>query len=241
MSNNDHEKLDKRVGDCWQEFLNCPSWLPDSWHLLLNDLSDALYYHFRELGGIEYLEESINHVFKFQPIGDPNHSTTLNNLVTAVSTCFKQLGRMKDLEEAITCHHQALSLQPQGHPNCSYSLSNLVTDMSTHFKQLGRKDDLEEAITCHCQALALWPQGHPNYSSSLNNLATAMSTHFEQLGRIEDLEEAITCFSHIRKKVISFQCPFAPFLAFKSCERKLKSWWYIPFVFLLELETPFKR
>ena len=46
---------------------------------------------------------------------------------------------------------------------------------------------------------------------------------------------------HIRKKVISFQCPFTPFLTFKSCERKLKSWWYIPFVFLLELETPFKR
>ena len=28
---------------------------------------------------------------------------------------------------------------------------------------------------------------------------------------------------YIRKKVISFQHPFAPFLAFKSCKRKLKS------------------
>ena len=39
----------------------------------------------------------------------------------------------------------------------------------------------------------------------------------------------------IRKKVISFQCPFTPFLAFKSCKRKLKSCWYVPFTFLLEL------
>ena len=52
MSNNNHEILDKRVEDCRQELLECLSWLPDSRRLLLNDFSNALYYRFREPGGI---------------------------------------------------------------------------------------------------------------------------------------------------------------------------------------------
>jgi hypothetical protein len=35
------------------------------------------------------------------PPGHPDHSSYLNNLATAVSTCFEQLGKMEDLEEAI--------------------------------------------------------------------------------------------------------------------------------------------
>jgi hypothetical protein len=38
---------------------------------------------------------------------------------------FQQSGRMEDLEEAITCHREALTLRPHGHPDRSSSLSNL--------------------------------------------------------------------------------------------------------------------
>jgi hypothetical protein len=50
-------------------------------------------------------------------------SASLHNLVTAVSTCFHQLGKMEDLEEAITYHRQALVLRPPGHPDRSTSLN----------------------------------------------------------------------------------------------------------------------
>ena len=85
---------------------------------------------------------------------------SLNNLANAVSTRFRQLGRMEDLEEAITCHRQALVLLPYRHHSRSMSLNNLANVVSTRFEQLGRMEDLEEAITCHRQALALLPHGH---------------------------------------------------------------------------------
>ena len=83
--------------------------------LAVDDLSDALYDRFRQLGGIEYLEESITYYrqgFHLCTIGDPNCSASLNNLADALLTRFKQLGKKEDLEEAITCHHEALALRP---------------------------------------------------------------------------------------------------------------------------------
>jgi tetratricopeptide (TPR) repeat protein len=64
---------------------------------------------------------------------------------------------MEDLEEAITCHREALALRPHGHPDRSSSLNNLANAVSTRFEQLGRMEDLEEAITCHREALASLP------------------------------------------------------------------------------------
>ena len=196
MSNNNNENFDKKVEDCRQKLLECPSERLDSRCQLLNDLSYALYNRFQQLGGEEYLEESITYYrqrLNLCPIGDPNHSASLNNLGCAVTTRFQHLGRIEDLEEAITCHRQALTLFPQRHPYRSNSLNNLASAMSTRFEQLGGLDDLEGAITFHREALSLRLHGHPDLSSSLNNLANVLSTRFEQLGRMDDLEEAITC------------------------------------------------
>ena len=119
MSNNN---LDKVVEDCRRELLECPSSPPDyrRLRLLLDNLSNALYDRFRQLGGIAYLEESIayyHQTFDLCPIGHPDRSSSLNNLATAVSTRFEQLGGMEDLEEGITCHRQALALRAHDHPD----------------------------------------------------------------------------------------------------------------------------
>ena len=82
---------------------------------------------------------------------------------------------MKDLEEAITCHRQALALRPHGHPDLSSSLTNLVNAVFPRFEQLGKMEDLEAAIICHGQALALRPHGHPDRSFCLIDLANAMT------------------------------------------------------------------
>ena len=114
------------------------------------------------------------------------------------ATRFKQLGRMEDLEEAITCQCQALVLRPHGHPGRSISLHNLALSMSTRFEQLGRMEDLEEAITCHRQALALRPHGHPDRSMSLNNLAAAVFISFEQSRSQDDLLDAVKYLSEAK-------------------------------------------
>ena len=162
----------------------------------LNDLSNALCDRFEQLGGIQYLEESITcsrQSLNLCPIGDPNRSVFLNNFAIAITKRFQQLGRMEDLEEAIICHRQALTLLPYGHPDRSSSLNNFASAVCTRFQQSGRMEDLEEGITCHRRALALRPHGHPDHSSSLNNLANCVSIRFKHMGRMEDLEEAITC------------------------------------------------
>jgi len=102
------------------------------------------------------------------------------------------LGKMENLEEAITSHHKALSLRPLGHPERSMSLNKLANSVLTRYERLGRMEDLEEAIAYNREALALRPLGHPDRSVSLNNLACAVRTRYEQLGRMEDLEEAIS-------------------------------------------------
>ena len=195
-SNNNNTNHDERIEDCRRKFLKCPSWHLDSQCQLLNNLSNALYNRYEQLGGIEYLEESITYsrrALALRPHDHPNYSISLDNLATAFSTRFEQLGQMQDLEEAITLHRQALALQPHGHPNRSISLNNLALSVWIRFQQLGRREDLEEAITYHRQALAHLPHGHPIRSMSLNNLALSVSTRFKELGRMEDLEEAITC------------------------------------------------
>ena len=54
MSNKiNNENLDKKVEDCRQKFLKCPSWR-DSQYQSLDELSDALFDRFHYLGGIEY-------------------------------------------------------------------------------------------------------------------------------------------------------------------------------------------
>ena len=70
------------------------------------------------------------------PHGHPDRPLSPNNLGNALWTRFKQLGRIEDLEEAITCHRQALALRPHGHPNRSYFLNSLATAVCTRFEQL---------------------------------------------------------------------------------------------------------
>ena len=102
------------------------------------------------------------------------------------------------MEEAITCHRQALALRPHDHRNRPFSLNGLAIAMSSRFKQLGRLEDLEEAITCHREALDLPPHGHPDRPSSLENLATAVTIRFRQSKSYDDLLDAVKYLSEAR-------------------------------------------
>ena len=101
---------------------------------------------------------------------------------------------MEDLEEAITCHRQALALLSPGHPLNAIILDNFSNAVLARFYHLERMEDLEDAIACSRQALTLFPHGHHhNYSTILNTLANALSNRYHRLGSLDDLEVAITC------------------------------------------------
>jgi tetratricopeptide (TPR) repeat protein len=127
----------------------------------------------------------------------------LNNLALALGTRFNQLGRMEDLEEAVSWHSEALTLRPLGHPDHSISLNNLAAALGTRFSQSGTVEDLEEEISLHREALSLRPLGHPDRSMSLNNLANALYTRFNQSGRMEDLEESFILFNQAANDLTS--------------------------------------
>ena len=198
MSNNNDRKLDKRIERYRSRLSLCPSWTPNLLRFrLLMDLSNALYDRFEQLGGIEYLDESITsyrQMINLSAIGSSDHIMCLNNLAVFVGSRFDELGRMEDLEEQIACHRQVLALLPQGHRDRSTFFNNLAVALCTRFDQLGKMEDLDEAITYHRQglSLALRAHGHSDRSNSLSNLANTLNICFGQLGRMEDLEEAIT-------------------------------------------------
>ena len=125
----------------------------------------------------------------------PLNAIILDNFSNAVLARFYHLERMEDLEDAIACSRQALTLFPHGHHhNYSTILNTLANALSNRYHRLGSLDDLEVAITCLHQALDLEPQGHPYRSSTLFELARALTICSKQSERVEDLEEAITYY-----------------------------------------------
>ena len=133
MSNNNSENLDKKVD---RNFVECSSSRLYSRFQLLNDLSTALYNRFEQLGGIEYLEESITcwrQILNLYSIEDPNRLVSLSNFAAAIITRFKQLGRTDDLEESPSSNCSPTS-------RSSSFLLNLANAVFTRFQQSGRME-----------------------------------------------------------------------------------------------------
>ncbi|KAG6369248.1 hypothetical protein JVT61DRAFT_15554 [Boletus reticuloceps] len=107
-------------------------------------------------------------------------------VATYLSTRYKQLGVVEDLEEALG--RETLKLRPEGHPNRSTSLNNVAPDLSARYKQLGGTEDLDEAIALGREALDLLQKGHLDRSTSLDNLANRLCDRFARLKQSNDKE-----------------------------------------------------
>ena len=71
---------------------------------------------------------------------------SLNNLALHLSSRYKQLGAIEDLEEAIVLSREALDHCPQGHPDRYMSLNSLARHLASRYEQLEDIEDLEAAI-----------------------------------------------------------------------------------------------
>jgi hypothetical protein len=84
MSNN--TMIDEEIEHCRQELCHCPGSSTDRLPLVF-DLSNALFNRYQQLGGIEYLEESITcyrQGIDLCPIWSSLRPDVLNNLANAL-------------------------------------------------------------------------------------------------------------------------------------------------------------
>jgi len=110
------------------------------------------------------------------PIRHPKRLEILNNLACFLPTRFGQTGYVRDLDEAISLHRQALTFLPVLHPDRPGSLYNLANVLGTRFIETGVIADVNEAISLHREALALIPYPHLERPQSLNNLAADLQS-----------------------------------------------------------------
>lgn len=118
------------------------------------------------------------------------HASFLNDLAVELSNRFKHEKDMKDLDEAIKLHRQALEYHiPPDHRLRYYPLSNLAADYSTRFQALGKTEDFKEAVAFTKQALCTsFPQDR---SRPLHNLAHAILFARSKKLQEKDMEDVI--------------------------------------------------
>jgi hypothetical protein len=106
---------------------------------------------------IKYYKMGLEH----HPIDRIYHGLLLSNLGDALMTRYEQLGDMKDLEQTIVCHQQALDRCLPAHPLHSSSLHNLGHAFIFNFRCSGNLSDLTSATKLFKDALSLLPAYHP--------------------------------------------------------------------------------
>ncbi|KAJ6527473.1 hypothetical protein B0H19DRAFT_1243293 [Mycena capillaripes] len=127
----------------------------------------------------------------------PHFARALNNLGFVILARFEfpagfaQQGDMKDINEAIDLHREALGLHTPSHLDRGISLEKLGFALLTRFKEKEDMRDIDEAIDLYREALSLHSPPHPDRGSSLNDLATAILSRYKQQGDERDINEAI--------------------------------------------------
>ncbi|KAJ6574229.1 CHAT domain-containing protein [Mycena capillaripes] len=117
--------------------------------------------------------------------------TSSNNLGISLWARFGQQGDIRDINEAIQLHRQALKIQGASYPGRSTTLSNLGLAIRQRFHQEGDPKDLAEAIDLYREALILDEPLYPGRSAVLNCLADSLATRFWQQGDSRDMSECI--------------------------------------------------
>ncbi|KAG8708943.1 hypothetical protein FRC08_018623 [Ceratobasidium sp. 394] len=104
---------------------------------------------------------------------------------------FGRLGQLSDLDMAIDCKQQAVSLTPPDHPGWPKRLGSLGNAYHTRYETLRELPNLEMAIVFQTQAVALMQDDHPERSACLSNLGISHHRRYEGVGDIEDFDLAI--------------------------------------------------
>lgn len=128
---------------------------------------------------------------------DPHQLLTLLNLATCLRYRSYHIRdkavdmNMKDWDNAIQRHREAICLTPPGHPLREQSLPNLLVCLYEHFKESGDPDKLKELVTYKEETIALLPPGHPHRLICLLQLLQAHRQLYKISSLVGDVNAAI--------------------------------------------------
>ncbi|KAJ7181537.1 tetratricopeptide repeat-containing protein [Mycena crocata] len=118
----------------------------------------------------------------------------VENLAVMLHSRFCLLGRIEDLDEAITWGREHLARYPRGHRKRLTALQSLLTFIQERCRTRGSPADINEVIQLHREALKLRPASHHDHADSLSDLATGLILRFEQQGSVEDINDAVDLY-----------------------------------------------
>ncbi|KAG8948078.1 hypothetical protein FRC03_000847 [Tulasnella sp. 419] len=108
-------------------------------------------------------------------------------------TLYTRQGDIRDLEEAIQCLQNALTLHPPGDPAKFILLGNLAVCLQDRYQRKCHIEDLQNSITFNEEVLASTPLGDPARGRMLHNIAACLRGSYTFRGVAQDLERAIEC------------------------------------------------
>lgn len=106
---------------------------------------------------------------------------------------FTCLGKVQDLEHAISHHQKAVQSTPSGDAELPGRLNNLGSSYLRRFEATGDDlQDTEHALSYYQKGLKSTPSGHPDILSFLSNLGNLYSCRSVRTGDLQDFEQAIS-------------------------------------------------
>lgn len=160
---------------------------------ILRALAEALHVRHVSLGDPADLNEAVECDQKGVHLAanDFDRAVMLHGLGGDLQARYESTGALEDLENAIPCFEQAISLFPASSPNRVYSLCELASALSLRYDISGNAKDLEESIATGRQALDLLPVALSHKTDILNRLSSTLRDRYLRTGDLNDLESAI--------------------------------------------------
>ncbi|KAG8773021.1 hypothetical protein FRC12_002774 [Ceratobasidium sp. 428] len=117
--------------------------------------------------------------------------TVLDSMGASYLKRFVTLGQEEDLNQAISCINQAISLSPSGHPRKAGFLSSLGLAYYERFQFLGELVDVDMAISLQNEAALLVPDTDRKRPGVLDSLGIAHQIRFQRLEDLQDIHKAV--------------------------------------------------
>ncbi|QRV90441.1 CHAT domain protein [Ceratobasidium sp. AG-Ba] len=158
----------------------------------LQGLSTALLTRFQRLGDISDLDRSFEHCASATQLTPRGHNQRFVNLMQlgfSYRTRYKLFKKSEDIDAAIDCLTEAVSLAPTG--RLAEMLNHLGSLHRHRFLQFNQPSDIQTAIELHTKSVSLTVSDDPNQSGRLTNLSTALFARFNSLAQPDDINLAI--------------------------------------------------
>ncbi|KAJ7616002.1 CHAT domain-containing protein [Roridomyces roridus] len=126
----------------------------------------------------------------------PGRGQYFNHLGVVLCISFSHTNDIRELEESIKWHREAVQAFPLPHSSHSNALNDLAAALRLRFlhDKVKNWEDIWEVIELHRVNLGLRPHSHPSHSTTLTNLANAF---YDVHGDLEDIQEAILLHNEV--------------------------------------------